>query len=967
MRVSTLRLVVVAAGVIMALVLAPRAEAQVAPEVESAFERARSYEFGRSRTDLSRIARAVDGAASDGERRALEAMVLDLIADPSTTHDARRFGYAQLGLVGSGAAWDLVLERAMESDSPTPLMSLLAEVGASEAAPELLEVAASSDNAVRRLGALQALAELAQPEQIAELVEVGRAREGRERDLIGRALATAGRRARGNPAAIAPLVEALARTDPPESAALASHLLIALGHAGGELALGVVRSALRQQDRRPAAILALASWPDDGAIPVLVRVVERGESVEKAPAWNSLMATARRVERRSAEATVALLRTAIEHAPGREPRLASIAALAEAPHPDGLALALRLATSDAEEPDAARAAASAAVRIAGALGPAQAASARAAVEAIRERPELADALRAEIGAALDRLERDADFILAWRVAGPFRRQGVSGTTALDAVFVPETEPGDPATLWVDAYASRADDPGRFDLAALLGSATDCAGYARTSIWSPVAQDARLDLGSDDGLRVWLNGRVIHTNNAMRGLTHGSDRAAARLERGWNDVLVKVSQGGGDWQFSCRMRAADGSPLRGVFADPHRRRREAPADAIVLLGDAGGASEWQHRDGRALEWEWFDSGGEQFLTVKPGSGDALTRRRFEDFTLHVEFMCPEGVDPAVAGQARSNSGVYLLDSYEVQVLDSWGLAPMANGCGAIYGVRAPTVNASRRAGEWQTYDIEFTAARWDDVGAKVSEARLTVWHNGVLVHRDVPVSGATGAGGPEKPGAGPIRLQDHGNAVRYRNIWVLPHEGWVGGVGAGPSLIGPGAPAWEQRGGQAEYRVEGGEVIGRTVRGEPNSFLCTEKPYGDVALEYEFLVDGALNSGVQVRSRALADGRVHGYQIEIDPSDRAWTAGVYEEAGRGWLAPLEAHPAARAAFRPGAWNRVRVVARGDVIRTYLNGVPAAVLVDGAWPEGFIGLQVHGVGDRADPLEVRWRSFRAAELE
>lgn len=177
---------------------------------------------------------------------------------------------------------------------------------------------------------------------------------------------------------------------------------------------------------------------------------------------------------------------------------------------------------------------------------------------------------------------------------------------------------------------------------------------------------------------------------------------------------------------------------------------------------------------------------------------------------------------------------------------------------------------------------------------------------------------------------------------------------------GKSLAG-----WTQRGGTARYFVEDGAIVGETVPQTPNSFLCTEELFGDFLLELEFLVDRELNSGVQIRSQSLADyrqGVVHGYQVEIDPSDRGWTAGIYDESRRGWLQDLSDRRRARYAFRQGEWNHLRVAAIGDRIRTWLNGVAVADLRDNQTAEGFIGLQVHGVGGRADPLRVRFRNIR-----
>jgi hypothetical protein len=173
--------------------------------------------------------------------------------------------------------------------------------------------------------------------------------------------------------------------------------------------------------------------------------------------------------------------------------------------------------------------------------------------------------------------------------------------------------------------------------------------------------------------------------------------------------------------------------------------------------------------------------------------------------------------------------------------------------------------------------------------------------------------------------------------------------------------------WEQRGGKAEYRVVDGQIVGRTIPDTPNSFLCTEKSYRDFILELEFQVDANLNSGIQVRGNSFPEyqqGRVHGYQVEIDPSERAWSGGIYDEARRGWLYPLESNSQAQKAFKAGAWNQVRIEALGDQIKTWLNDVPAANLKDDQTSSGFIALQVHSVGKNQERvgLQVRWRNIR-----
>jgi hypothetical protein len=200
----------------------------------------------------------------------------------------------------------------------------------------------------------------------------------------------------------------------------------------------------------------------------------------------------------------------------------------------------------------------------------------------------------------------------------------------------------------------------------------------------------------------------------------------------------------------------------------------------------------------------------------------------------------------------------------------------------------------------------------------------------------------------------------------------------------PLFNGKNLDGWEQHGGKAEYRVEGGAVVGKTVAGTPNSFLCTKKQYGDFILEFEFKVARDMNSGVQFRSlvfdketEAMVKGkpkkipadRVHGYQYEIDPSDRAYTGGVYDEGRGGWLFDLKENEPARKAFKQGEWNHARIECRGDHIQTWINGVKAADFKDSTTSKGIIALQVHGIGDgkkRPPGEEVRWRNIRIKEL-
>ncbi len=182
-----------------------------------------------------------------------------------------------------------------------------------------------------------------------------------------------------------------------------------------------------------------------------------------------------------------------------------------------------------------------------------------------------------------------------------------------------------------------------------------------------------------------------------------------------------------------------------------------------------------------------------------------------------------------------------------------------------------------------------------------------------------------------------------------------------------NLIGKDLSNWEQINGSARFELIDGEIIGTTVTESPNSFLCTKEKYDDFILEFETWFDPQVNSGVQIRSESRPDyqnGRVHGYQVEMDPSDRAWSGGIYDEARRGWLYPLDKNPEGRKALRVGDWNHFRVEATGNSIRTWINGIPCADLVDDLTPSGFIALQVHGIGSDSskENLKIKWKNLR-----
>ncbi|MDO5523310.1 MAG: DUF1080 domain-containing protein [Bacteroidia bacterium] len=172
--------------------------------------------------------------------------------------------------------------------------------------------------------------------------------------------------------------------------------------------------------------------------------------------------------------------------------------------------------------------------------------------------------------------------------------------------------------------------------------------------------------------------------------------------------------------------------------------------------------------------------------------------------------------------------------------------------------------------------------------------------------------------------------------------------------------------WTKLNGTAEYSVKDRIITGVSRMNTPNTFLATNQTFGDFILEFDFKVDDGLNSGVQFRSLSSKDyqnGRVHGYQFEIDPSERAWTGGIYDEARRGWLYPLAYNPIGQRAFKNNEWNKARIEAIGNSIRTWVNGVPCADLLDDVTKSGFIALQVHSINNQElVGKTVSWRNIR-----
>ena len=296
---------------------------------------------------------------------------------------------------------------------------------------------------------------------------------------------------------------------------------------------------------------------------------------------------------------------------------------------------------------------------------------------------------------------------------------------------------------------------------------------------------------------------VDSDYKYQGEYRGWQRSNASSRSSESVAIQVIALGNSEFAAS---KYYGGLPGEGWFGGQrYELKGEAQGDVVMLRGDNydikvdGETAVIFAKDGRQAgvlkKWQrvsptmgakppagaivLFDgSGTDRFKGAKMTDDGLLlagteTKSGYQDFRLHGEFRLP--YKPMARGQGRGNSGFYLQSRYEVQVLDSFGLEGIENECGALYRTRRPDFNMCLPPLQWQTYDIDLTSPKFDEQGKKIANMRISVWHNGVLIHNDVEIRNKTGAGKPEGPQPLPTKIQDHGNPVVYRNIWLIEKD------------------------------------------------------------------------------------------------------------------------------------------------------------------------------------------------
>ncbi|MBN2451094.1 MAG: HEAT repeat domain-containing protein [Lentisphaeria bacterium] len=534
---------------------------------------------------------AIDGMGRLGDERAAPELVRLIPAGTPAVRDAARNALALLP--GDAAVVRAVAEalKTAAEDARTDLVHTLTVRRSPAAVDTLVQTARNDAAKTVRTAALDGLGALAAPEHGSALVDLLLAAPSdAERETAQKAIVAVSRRTASVELLSEPILAAIRTAGKPARALL----LRALGRLGGERAAQAVRTAAADPDAeiRLAAIRAFGDWPDMSVADDLRALIrDETEILPKVLALRGYTRLVREVCGAPAEEKVALYRGILSADLRAEEKKLVLAGLGEVPHPGAMELAGSFL------PDAALAAEAAVAvnQVADAIRWTLPDAARQGLQAVLG-AEAGEAAKARAGELLGQIDTYDGYIERWFLAGPYTQKGKAGKDLLPIPFPPETEPAKDPGWRVVATGSEPGKTWYVPLDVILGG-SQCVAYLRTLAWVPDSTRARLEVGSDDGVKAWVNGTEALVNDADRAVAPAQDTAAVALTAGWNAILLKVSQTGGNWSGAARLRAADGSPLPEAVApgDPRLfevarrsvaggdRQAEAALEALRLAG------------------------------------------------------------------------------------------------------------------------------------------------------------------------------------------------------------------------------------------------------------------------------------------------------------------------------------------------------------------------------------------------